>query len=66
MSERDAKESPGQALLRRIIEKNPKGGEREWRAQYEREVMNDPDLQRTVVEEVVFDILKDIRRSQAN
>jgi hypothetical protein len=66
MSERNAKESPGQALLRRIIEENPKGSEREWRAQFEREVMDDPKLARAIVEETVNDILKDLRRSRAN
>jgi hypothetical protein len=66
MSERDTKESPGQALLRRIIEENPKGTLREWRAEFMREVRNDPALQRAIAKEVYTDILKDLRRSQAN
>jgi hypothetical protein len=66
MSERDSKEPPSQALLRRIMKENPNGNKASWRDQFRREIMDDPDLRRAIAEEAFEGLLKDLRRSRAN
>jgi hypothetical protein len=52
-----------QAVLQRIIDENPNAGRSVWDALFLREVMDDPELRRAVVDEVFNDMW---RRSHAN
>ncbi len=61
MSEREPKNP--HAVLQRIIDENPDADRSVIDAQFMREVMDDPDLQRAVAKEVLKDFR---RRSQAN
>ena len=54
MSERETKNP--YTVLQRIIDKNPDAAPSVWRAQFLREVMDDPDLQRAVVDKVLTDM----------
>ena len=62
MSERETKNP--HAVLQRIIDKNPDAAPSVWRAQFLREVMDDPDLQRAVVDKVLTDMFDDLRQSR--
>ena len=55
-----------QAVLRRIIDENPDAGRSVWDALFLREVMDDPELKRAVVDEVAADFYKRLMRSRAN
>jgi len=52
------------AVLQRIIDENPNADPSVWRAQFLREVMDDPDLQRAVVDKVLTDMFDDLRQSR--
>ena len=52
------------AVLQRIIDENPGADPSVWRAQSLREVMDDPDLQRAVVDKVLTDMFDDLRQSR--
>jgi len=62
MSERETKNP--YTVLQRIIDKNPDAAPSVWRAQFLREVMDDPDLQRAVVDKVLTDMFDDLRQSR--
>jgi hypothetical protein len=62
MSERETKIP--YAVLQRIIDENPNADPSVWRAQFLREVMDDPDLQRAVVDKVLTDMFDDLRQSR--
>ena len=62
MSERETKNP--YAVLQRIIDENPNADPSVWRAQFLREVMDDPDLQRAVVDKVLTDMFDDLRQSR--
>ena len=52
------------AVLQRIINENPGADPSVWRAQFLREVMDDSDLQRAVVDKVLTDMFDDLRQSR--
>ena len=52
-----------QAVLQRIIDENPNAGRSVWDALFLREVMDDPELRRALLDEVFNDMW---RRSHAN